>query len=162
MPKPSLPALDPADVEVRTSTLYPPPHDAVTRGRAKRVLTKALGLTQFGVNVTELAPGAASALRHWHSREDEFVYVLEGEVTLVTDEGEQRLGAGQCAGFPAGATNGHCLRNDGSQPVRFLEVGSRDPRDEVSYPDVDLHCQPGRYDKPVFTRKGGGPIGERS
>src|SRR5688572_4154394 len=100
------PALDPATIEARTSTIYPAPHDAITRGRAKRSLTQALGLTQFGVNVTELAPGAASALRHWHSHEDEFVFVLEGEATLVTNDGEQVLGPGQCAAFPAGVPDG--------------------------------------------------------
>ena len=153
------PALDPDTIERRTSTIYPAPHDAVTRGRAKRSLTAALGLTQLGVNVTELAPGAASALRHWHSHEDEFVFVLEGEPTLVTSEGEQILRPGQCAGFPAGVADGHQLVNRTSQPVRVLEVGTRDPRDEGNYPDIDLRCAPGRYSQAIFTKKDGSPLG---
>ena len=154
-----LPAFDPATVEPRTTTAYPAPYDRVTRGRAKRSLTQALGLTQFGVNVTELAPGAASALRHWHSHEDEFVYVLEGEPTLVTDEGEQVLKPGQCAGFPGGVANGHHLVNKSSAPVRFIEVGTRDVRDVGMYPDDDLAAEPGRYDtKAVFTKKDGSSL----
>ena len=152
------PALDPATIEARTSTIYPAPHDAITRGRAKRSLTQALGLTQFGVNVTELAPGAASALRHWHSHEDEFVFVLEGEATLVTNDGEQVLGPGQCAAFPAGVPDGHQIVNRSSQLVRVIEVGTRDARDEANYPDTDLRCAPGRYTKAVFTKKDGSPL----
>ena len=153
------PALDPATLEARTTTIYPAPYDAVMRGRAKRSLTQALGLTQFGVNVTELAPGAASALRHWHSHEDEFIFVLEGEATLVTGEGEQVLGAGHCAGFPAGIPDGHQLVNRSSALVRFIEVGTRDQRDEANYPDIDLRCAPGRYTKPIYTKKDGTPLG---
>jgi uncharacterized cupin superfamily protein len=152
------PALDPATVEPRTTTIYPAPHDVVTRGRAKRSLTQALGLTQFGVNVTELLPGAASTLRHWHSHEDEFVMVLEGEATLVTDEGEQVLRAGQCAGFAAGNPNGHQFVNRSSQVVRVIEVGTRDARDEAHYSDIDLRCAPGRYTKVIFTKKDGTPL----
>jgi uncharacterized cupin superfamily protein len=153
------PALDPATIEARTTTIYPAPHDAITRGRAKRSLTQTLGLTQFGVNVTELAPGAASALRHWHSHEDEFVFVLEGEATLVTGDGEQVLGPGQCAAFPAGVPDGHQIVNRSAQLVRIIEVGTRDARDEANYPDVDLRCAPGRYTKAVFTKKDGSPLG---
>ncbi len=153
-----LPALDPSSVTPRTTTGYPPPFDKATQGRAKRALGKALGLTQFGVNVTELAPGAASALRHWHSHEDEFVYILAGEAVLITDEGEQVLGAGHCAGFPAGVENGHCIVNRSDEPVLLLEVGSRDMRDEGHYPDDDLHCPAGRYQAPVFTRKDGSAL----
>ncbi|HMJ53902.1 MAG TPA: cupin domain-containing protein [Polyangiaceae bacterium] len=157
---PRLPALDPATIESRTTSVYPAPYDAVARGRAKRALTQALGLTQFGVNVTELAPGAASAHRHWHSHEDEFVFVLEGEPTLVTDEGEQVLKPGQCAGFAAGVANGHQLVNRSSQIVRIIEVGTRDQRDLANYPDIDLSCAPGRYDaKAKFTKKDGSPLG---
>jgi uncharacterized cupin superfamily protein len=153
------PALDPATIEQRTKTIYPAPYDAVVRGRAKRALTQALGLTQFGVNVTELAPGAASALRHWHSHEDEFVFVLEGEPTLITDEGEQLLQPGQCAGFPAGVADGHHLVNRTSALVRVLEVGTRDDRDQADYPDDDLHCAPGRYSGSAsLTKKDGTPL----
>jgi len=155
-----LPALDPDAIERRTSTNYPAPHDAVVRGRAKRSLTAALGLTQFGVNVTELAPGASSALRHWHTYEDEFIYVLEGEPTLITNEGEQLLKPGQCAGFPAGAANGHHLVNRSSKLVRFIEVGTRDDRDEANYPDIDLRCSPNRYKgKATYMKKDGSPLG---
>ncbi len=153
MPVP--PALDPASVPSRTGSIYPPPHDRAVHGRAKRALTGALGLTQFGVNLTELAPGAATAIRHWHTREDEFVYVLSGEAVLVTDSGEQVLTAGQCAGFPAGVADGHCIVNRSDAPVLLLEVGSRDDLDEVHYPDTDLHLTAGRYQRPVFTDKAG-------
>jgi len=155
---PDAPALDPMTVEPRTATVYPEPLALATVGRAKRSLTAALGLSQFGVNVVDLAPGAASALRHWHSHEDEFVYVLEGEVTLVTDAGEQVLAAGLCAAFPGGKEDGHCLVNRSDEPARILEIGSRDMRDEGNYPDDDLHCHAGRYEKVRFTRKDGTPI----
>jgi uncharacterized cupin superfamily protein len=157
---PRRPALDPASIERRTTTIYPAPHDAVVRGRAKRSLTAALGLTRFGVNVTELAPGAASALRHWHSHEDEFVFVLEGKPTLITNDGEQLLEPGHCAGFPAGAADGHHLINRTAQLVRFIEVGTRDDHDEANYPDVDLRCAAGRYTaKATYTKKDGTPLG---
>lgn len=152
------PALDPATVEARTGTIYPPPFDEIVRGRSKRSLTKALGLTQFGVNITELAPGAASGHRHWHTHEDEFVYVLEGEVTLVSDAGEQVLGPGMCAGYPAGRPDGHHLVNRTDRPAVLLEVGTRDARDEAHYPDVDFHCAPNRYERPAFARKDGSPL----
>jgi uncharacterized cupin superfamily protein len=155
----TLPALDPSTVEPRASTAYPPPHDAVVHGRSKRSLTKALALTQFGVNVTELAPGASSALRHYHTHEDEFVFVLEGEVVLVTDAGEQRLVRGDCAGFPAGVPDGHHLVNRSDARAVVLEVGSRDDRDEGVYPDLDLHCTAGRYSgKAAFTKRDGTPL----
>lgn len=147
------PALDPSSIEPKTSSIYPRPFDQSTAGRSKRALAQVLGLSQFGVNLTELAPGSASALRHWHSHEDEFIYVISGEVTLVTSAGEQTLVAGMVAGFPAGVENGHCIRNESTLPATILEVGTRDMLDEANYPDVDLHCQPGRYEKPVFTDK---------
>ena len=155
---PKLPALDPQSIDVRTGSGYPPEFAASTADRAKRALTSALGLTQFGVNVTELPAGAASALKHWHSHEDEFVYVLSGEVVLVTDDREQELGTGMCAGFPGGVEQGHFIVNRASETAVILEVGSRDDRDEGNYPDDDLHCQPGRYQNPQFTRKDGSPI----
>jgi uncharacterized cupin superfamily protein len=136
------PALDPATVAPRTTSGYPT--DAMrkqTAGRAKRALGDALGLTTFGVNLTRLEPGAASALRHWHKRQDEFVYVLEGELTLVTDAGEQVLGPGTCAGFPGGVPDGHHLVNRTSGPALYLEVGDRLPGDGAEYPDVDLRVR---------------------
>jgi uncharacterized cupin superfamily protein len=137
-----LPALDPALVPARTSSAYPTEEfRKVTAGRAKRALGDALGLTTFGVNLTRLDPGAASALRHWHRRQDEFVFILDGEVTLVTDAGEQVLGAGMCAGFPGGVPDGHHLVNRSDAPATYLEVGDRLPGDAANYPDVDLHVR---------------------
>jgi uncharacterized cupin superfamily protein len=147
------PALDPATVAERTGSGYPPPYDMVCAGRGKRALGNELGLTHFGVNLTRVDPGAASALRHWHTREDEFVYVLEGELTLVTDAGEQTLGPGMAAGFPAGVSNGHQLVNRTIRPALYLEVGDRPDGDEVRYPDVDLFIGPDF----VFRHKSGEP-----
>lgn len=151
------PALDPAVIEPKIGSGYPAPFNASTAARAKRMLTKALGLSQFGVNITELDANSATSLRHWHSHEDEFVYVLEGEVTLVTNGGTQVLTQGMCAGFAAGVEDGHCIENRSGKPATILEVGSRDDRDESNYPDVDLHCKPNRYKTPQFTRKDGTP-----
>lgn len=147
------PALDPVTVEGRTGSLYPPEFQSVVAGRIKRRLGDALGLSDFGVNLVELPPGSSSALRHWHSAEDEFVYVLSGVLTLVTDAGEQRLPAGTCAGFPKSSGDGHCLRNDGEGPATYLEVGSRNPADRVVYPDVDMVVER----RVVFARKDGTP-----
>lgn len=131
--------VDPSTVPARTSSGYPTEEfRKVTAGREKRALGDAVGLTTFGVNLTTLAPGAASALRHWHRRQDEFVFVLEGELTLVTDDGEQVLGRGMCAGFPGGVANGHHLVNRTKSPATYLEVGDRLPGDEVDYPGIDL------------------------
>jgi len=136
------PALDPETVAPRTSSAYPTEElRKVTAGRAKRALGDALGLTTFGVNLTTLAPGSASALRHWHRRQDEFVYVLDGELTLVTDTGEQVLGPGACAGFPGGIPDGHHLVNRTNAPATFLEVGDRLPGDGAEYPDHDLRVR---------------------
>src|SRR5262245_33639662 len=133
------PALDPTTVPPRTGTGYPTEEmRKAVAGRAKCPLGDALGLTTFGVNLTRLEPGAASALRHWHLRQDEFVYVVEGELTLVTDEGEQVLGRGTCAGFPGGVPNGHHLVNRSSTVAVYLEVGDRLPGDGAEYPDHDL------------------------
>ena len=133
-----MPALDPVTVEEQTGSAYPPPLDAPCRDRAKRALGDALGLTHFGVNLRRLGPGAWSAQRHWHTQEDEFVYVLEGTVVLVTDAGEQELRAGDCAGYPAGTGDGHHMINRSGAPARYLEIGNRDEADEGHYPDDDL------------------------
>lgn len=132
------PALDPARVEARTGSLYPPEFQAAVAGRIKRRLGDALGLTDFGVNLVELPPGSGSALRHWHSAEDEFIYVLSGTLTLVTDAGEQELPAGTCAGFAKNSGDGHCLLNKSDAPATYLEIGSRNPADRVVYSDVDM------------------------
>lgn len=147
------PALDPATVEARTGSLYPAEYQGAVAGRIKRRLGDALGLSDFGVNLVELPPGAGSALRHWHSAEDEFIYVLSGTLTLVTDAGEQQVPAGSCAGFPKNAGDGHCLRNQGDVPATYLEVGSRNPADRVVYPDVDMELER----RLMFVRKDGKP-----
>ena len=136
---PSSPALDPLSVAVRLGSTYPSPFQEICKNRQKQALGDALELTQFGVNLVRLAPGAASAQRHWHTREDEFVYVLDGVLAMVTDMGEQLLGAGMAAGFPGGKNDGHHLINRGSETATYLEVGSRIPGEEVHYPDIDLH-----------------------
>lgn len=151
-----LPALDPAALTPNMSSGYPEPYRSRVLPREKRFLGQALGLTQFGVNLTTLPPGKESSMRHWHTREEEFVFVLEGEVVLVTDSGEQLLRAGQCVGYPGGSGDGHQLVNRSDRPARYLEVGSRDEADEVFYPDADLlYNPPGQRGK--FTRRDGTP-----
>ncbi|MDJ0894346.1 MAG: cupin domain-containing protein [Alphaproteobacteria bacterium] len=145
-----------ADLPPRTSTIYPKEFAKACEGRAKRALGNPLGLTAFGVNLVELAPGAASALRHWHTHEDEFVYVLDGEITLVSDAGEQVLSPGMCAGFPAGVSDGHNLINRSGRPATYLEVGSRVAEDDAHYPDLDLQILK-RAQGGKFTRKDGTP-----
>lgn len=137
---------------------YPKPFDEPCRERSWLRLGDAAGLTQFGVNLLRLPPGAWSSQRHWHSHEDEFVYVLRGEVVLVTDDGEDRLGVGDCAGFRAGDRNGHCLQNRSSRPAEILVVGSRVDEDHGEYPDIDMQFVPGRYrGDAVFLHKDGTP-----
>src|SRR6187397_2027803 len=119
-------------------TNYPEPFASRMAGRDKRALGDVFGLTNFGVNLTRLAPNAISALRHAHTRQDEFVYILQGRPTLHTDEGRTQLSPGMCAGFRAGTGNGHRLINDTGEEVVYLEVGDRTPGDEGSYPDDDL------------------------
>ena len=127
------------EVPPRTkASAYPEPFASRMAGREKRPLGDLFGLTNFGVNLTRLAPNAASALRHAHTRQDEFIYVLEGRPTLHTDEGRTQLCPGMCAGFRAGTVNGHRLINETDEEVRYLEIGDRTPADEGSYPDDDL------------------------
>jgi uncharacterized cupin superfamily protein len=153
--KTGLPVLeDPRSVQaVRGATLYPPPFNKVVAGRTRRRIGDALGLTHFGVNLTTLEPGACSSLRHWHALEDEFVYVLEGEVTLVTDKGKRVLKPGTAAGFAAGTPLGHQLVNRTSKPATVLEVGDRRPGEQVTYSDADLHLSW----VPIITHKDGRP-----
>jgi uncharacterized cupin superfamily protein len=129
---------------VRGST-YPKPHDAPCQARSAQRLGQAAGLTQFGVNRVTLPPGAWSSQRHWHSHEDEFVYVLAGEVVLVTDAGEETLRAGDAAGFKAGERDGHCFQNRSAAPAQLLVVGSRHDADHGEYSDIDMQFLPGRY-----------------
>lgn len=132
-------ALSAADAPPRTKpSNYPEPFASRMAGRLKKPLGDLFGLTNFGVNLTQLAPGASSALRHAHSRQDEFIYVLQGHPTLHTDEGMTRLAPGMCAGFKSGTGNGHRLVNETTEDVLYLEVGDRTPGDQGSYPDDDL------------------------
>ena len=134
-------AVTAADVPARSRpSVYPEPFASRMAGREKRQLGDLFGLTNFGVNLTRLAPNAASALRHSHSKQDEFVYILQGRPTLHTDEGRTQLSPGMCAGFKAGTGNGHRLINETTEEVVYLEVGDRTPGDEGSYPDDDLRA----------------------
>ena len=133
---------------VSTGSRYPAPFDEPCRERFRRRLGDAAGLTQFGVNLTRLSPGAWSSQRHWHTAEDEFIYLLQGELVLVTNDGEELLRAGDCAGFKANANNGHHLQNRGGSEAIYLEIGTRtrDAGDDlVAYPDIDLRVLDGRY-----------------
>ncbi|HYG90219.1 MAG TPA: cupin domain-containing protein [Azospirillum sp.] len=139
-------ALDTTAMEgSRGATGYPAPYRDRVSGRTKVKLGDRFGLKNFGINVTRLEPGAESALRHWHTRQDEFVYVLEGELVLITDAGEQVLRPGMCMGFPAGKPDGHHLVNRGTAAAVYLEVGDRTAGDEAFYPDEDLHHRDGRF-----------------
>jgi uncharacterized cupin superfamily protein len=132
-------ALTAADVPARSRpSVYPEPFASRMAGREKRQLGDLFGLTNFGVNLTRLAPNAVSALRHAHTKQDEFVYILQGRPTLHTDEGRTQLSPGMCAGFKAGTGNGHRLINETTEEVVYLEVGDRTPGDKGSYPDDDL------------------------
>lgn len=151
------PALDPSTLPARTTSGYPEVFRHRVTPREKRALGNALGLTRFGVNLTTLPPGKESSLRHYHAQEDEMVFILEGEVVLRTDEGEQLLTAGTCAGFPAGTTNGHHLINRSDRPARYLEIGNRDPADVVGYSDVDLATRKNAEGEWVYTHRDGSP-----
>src|SRR5579859_1464332 len=121
----SMPKIDIDATQERSGTRYPPPFDEPCKARKWRVLGEAAGLTQFGVNLVKLPPGTWSSQRHWHALEDEFVYVLEGELVLVTDKGEETMVPGDCAGFKAGIRDGHCFQNRSSKEATLLVVGSR-------------------------------------
>jgi uncharacterized cupin superfamily protein len=151
--------IDLAAIPVRTGSGYPPPFDVPCAARIRLRLGDAAGLTDFGVNLLRLPPGVWSSQRHWHSAEDEFVYVLEGEVVLVTDSGEEVLRSGQCAGFKAGVRDGHHLQNRAPRDAVVLEVGSRKvAEDEGDYPDIDLYFL---KDGAGFTHKDGTPYPKR-
>ncbi|MSP59796.1 MAG: cupin domain-containing protein [Myxococcales bacterium] len=133
-----LPALDPATVTPGTDSSYPEPFRSRVLPREKRALGQALGLRALGVNLTTLHPGAESSMRHWHSGEEEFVDVIEGEVVLRTDGGEQVLTAGMCAGFRACVADAHQVVNRSDRPARYLEVSDQNEEGQAEYPDVDL------------------------
>jgi uncharacterized cupin superfamily protein len=150
------PVLDPATLQPRIGSGYPADLKDRVAGREKRALGDPLGLKNFGVNLTTLKPGTWSALRHWHARQDEFVYILSGHPTLLTDAGRTKLAPGQCAGFPAGVADGHCLINETDRDVVYLEVGDRSPGDAAHYPDDDLAAKVTTgY---AFTRKDGSAV----
>jgi len=133
-----MPKIDIDNIPLDTSTGYPPPFNAAVEGRARKRLGNAAGLDQFGVNICTLKPGAASSQRHWQHNEDEFVYVLAGEVVLREDDGETVLKAGDAAAWKAGVANGHCLTNRSDRDAVILEVGTRAPREKVTYSDIDM------------------------
>lgn len=135
-----MPKIDIAAVPEHKGSAYPAPFNSLCTERVRRRLGDAAGLTDFGVNLTHLPPGNWSSLRHWHSHEDELVYVLKGEVTLVEDGGETVLRAGDCATFRKGSGNGHHLINKSREVAVYLEVGARSPADMTTYSDIDMKC----------------------
>jgi uncharacterized cupin superfamily protein len=153
-----MPKIDVTSVPERKGSGYPAPFHEIAKGRTRKPLGGAAGLTQFGVNLLTLPPGAASSQRHWHSAEDEFVYVVSGEVMLITDQGEELLRAGDCGGFPKNDGNGHQLVNRSNAVAVCLEVGTRSEDDVCTYSDIDMRIDSkiGRY-----TRKDGTPYPER-
>lgn len=155
-----MPKIDVSKAPKGKGTKYPAPYDEPCRAREWVSLGDAAGLTQFGVRLVTLPPGAWSSQRHWHMHEDEFVYMLEGELILVTDGREDVMGPGDCAGFKAGDRNGHCLQNRSDAPAKFLVAGSRDDRDWGEYADIDMKFHAGRYTNPAagYTRKNGDAI----
>jgi len=158
--KPASPeAIRAADAALKKKqTNYPEPFASRVAGREKRPLGDVFGLTNFGVNLTRLKPGAVSSVRHAHTRQDEFIYVLEGHPTLVTDAGETPLAPGMCAGFKAGTGNAHHLINRSGKDVTYLEVGDRSPGDGADYPDDDLKAVQRPDGGWTFTRKDGKPF----
>ena len=134
-----------ADCTVIEGSRYPSPHDKPCRNKQTRLLAPAANLTQFGVNLVRIKPGAWSSQRHWHQHEDEFAWVLEGELILVTDTGRDAMTAGDCAGFEAGVKDGHHFINESAADALLLVVGSRDDRDHGEYSDIDMRFCAGRY-----------------
>lgn len=146
------PALDPRTLTPENSCSYPEPYRSRVMPREKRRLGDAFGLTKIGINLTTLGPGKESSMRHWHTHEDEFIYMVAGEVMLRTDAGEELLRAGMCAGFPAGIANGHQLVNRSAAPAVYLEMSNRvEPGDTTYYSDADVDLvwngplAPGKY-----------------
>jgi uncharacterized cupin superfamily protein len=146
-------------VPVHRGSAYPAPFDLPCATRARQRLGEAAGLTDFGVNLMRLQPGGWSSQRHWHSAEDEFVFIVEGEVVLVTDSGEEILRAGDSAGFKAGVKDGHHLQNRSQRDAVILEIGSRKPDDEGEYSDIDMRFT--RRSDSAFSRKNGTPYPQR-
>jgi uncharacterized cupin superfamily protein len=151
-----MPKIDVSTVSERKGSGYPAPFAAAAGARIKQALGNAGGLTDFGVNLTRLPPGAWSSQRHWHTSEDEFVYILSGELILITDTGEQALRANDCAAFPKNVPDGHHLINRGNEIAVYLEIGTRHADDSCSYPDIDLHVK----GDAGYTHKDGTPYTE--
>jgi uncharacterized cupin superfamily protein len=151
-----MPKIDIAALKIDTYTGYPEPFRQAVDGRSRKRLGNAVGLDQFGVNLSTLKPGVASSQRHWHANEDELVYMLEGELVLCEDGGETVLRPGDAAGWKAGVSNGHCLVNRSSQDAVYLEIGSRAPNDRVDYPDIDMRMERDGRDA-RFLHKSGAP-----
>lgn len=151
--------IDPSTLPALVGTFYPPPFHAPCAARARTKLGDAAGLTQFGVNLLRLPPGAWSSQRHWQTLSDEFVFVLAGEVTLVTDAGEEVLRPGEAAGFKAGDPDGHHLRNHTAHDALLLEIGTRIEADGAVYPDIDM-LAPAFDDPAMFTRRDGTPYAD--
>ena len=155
MSKPA--TVDPKTITPRTATVYPPEFAGAVKGREKRALGDFFGLTQYGVNLTTLAPGSWSAHRHWHENEDEFVFVVEGEITLIDDAGEHLLKPGMCAGFKSGVRNGHHLVNKTNTPVTYLEIGTRAQVERAYYSEADMFFEKDGA-KTTVTRRNGAPF----
>jgi uncharacterized cupin superfamily protein len=150
-------AIDAWTLDPRIGSAYPSPYDEPCRLREKRALGDAFGLTNFGVNLVRVPPGCMSAQRHWHTHQDELIYVIDGELVLVTDAGEQALKPGMTAGFPAGNPDGHMLVNRSGRDAVYLEVGDRTAGDEVDYPDIDMALRQVDGQR-RFVRKDGTPF----
>jgi uncharacterized cupin superfamily protein len=152
-----MPKVDIAKIPAQQTASYPKEFASVISGREKQRIGDAVGLSQFGVNITRIKPGSASALRHWHEQEDEFIYMLEGELILQENDGETVLGPGDAAGFKAGSGVAHCLANRSGRDAVYLEVGTRAESERVHYPDVDFMMERDRIGRRYF-RKSGEPI----
>jgi uncharacterized cupin superfamily protein len=155
--KPSKCVIAAKSVEPRVGTGYPEPYRQPCLKREKRALGDQFGLTQFGVNLTTLPPGCWSSQRHWHDNEDELVYVVDGEITLIDDHGEHPMRPGDCAGFRAGVANGHHLVNKSGRPATYVEIGTRAREAKAYYPDADLQAVKVEAGPAKFLRKDGTP-----
>jgi len=145
------------DIEARTGSGYPEPFRSRVLPREKRALGDAFGLSRIGANLTTLPPGVESSMRHWHDREDELVYVLEGEIVLRSDSGEEVIGPGMVVGFRAGDRDAHQFVNRSDRPASYLEISNRDEQDRAGYPDVDMACSRDEQGRYRFTHRDGTP-----
>jgi uncharacterized cupin superfamily protein len=152
-----MPKIDIDALPIDLATGYPPPHNKAVEGRSRRRLARGAGLSQFGVNICTLKPGAASSQRHWHENEDELIFVLSGEVVLREDEGEIVLKPGEAAAWKAGVANGHCIVNRSDRDAVFIEVGTRAKIERAHYSEIDMKVE--RDDKGFrYTKRNGDPF----